>query len=74
MTAEEFSKAVALFGGAANFALPDRMRDVSDFRPVPDHQEVFTDASVDQSVIIDILVRSRKRYAVKLVSARTLGV
>jgi len=29
-----------LFGGAVAVALPDRLIDVSDFRPVPDNQEV----------------------------------
>lgn len=29
-----------LFGGACDMAFPDRFTDVSDFRPVPDHQEV----------------------------------
>jgi Ran-interacting Mog1 protein len=52
---------VALFGGAARVMLPARMEDVSDFRPVPDHQEVYTDASADQSVIVEILVCPRMR-------------
>lgn len=47
-----------LFGGMASFACPDRLQDVSEHRPVPDHQEVLTDARTDQSVIIEILVRS----------------
>lgn len=29
-----------LFGGAITAELPARLTDVSDFRPVPDHQEV----------------------------------
>ena len=31
-----------LFGGAIEIALPRRFLDVSEFRQVPDHQEVFT--------------------------------
>lgn len=30
----------ALFGGAIEMSLPQRFVDVSDYRPVPDHQEV----------------------------------
>ncbi len=29
-----------LFGGAIELAFPQRLADISDFRPVPDHQEV----------------------------------
>lgn len=46
-----------LFGGMASMTIPTRMQDVSDFRPVPDHQEVYADGAIDQSVIIEILVR-----------------
>ena len=46
-----------LFGGMASMQCPARLVDISDFRPVPDHQEVLTDASADQSVIVEILVR-----------------
>ena len=46
-----------LFGGAFNITLPTRMIDLSTFRLIPDHQEVWTDASADQSVIIEILER-----------------
>lgn len=28
-----------LYGGAAQLAFPQRFADISDFRPVPDHQE-----------------------------------
>ena len=34
-----------LFGGAVTASLPVRYVDVSDFRPVPDNQEVWTDAN-----------------------------
>ena len=46
-----------LFGGALSADLPDRYVDVSDFRPVPDNQEVWTDAERDESVIVEILER-----------------
>lgn len=45
----------ALFGGTVEMSLPQRFADVSDYRPVPDHQEVWTDASLDQSVILEIV-------------------
>ncbi len=32
----------ALFGGAIEMNLPQRFVDVSDYRPVPDHQEVHS--------------------------------
>jgi len=35
--------------------LHERFRDVSDFREVPDHQEVFQDPDADQSVIFEVL-------------------
>lgn len=46
-----------LFGGMAVIHCPARLEDVSAFRPVPDHQEVLADASSDQSLSIEILVR-----------------
>ena len=44
----------ALFGGAMSMSLPERFVDVSPFRDVPDHQEVFADADSDQSVVVEI--------------------
>lgn len=44
-----------LYGGMAVITLPERMTDLSDFRPVPDHQEAFADASLDQSVIVEVV-------------------
>ncbi|PSC69030.1 putative ran guanine nucleotide release factor [Micractinium conductrix] len=44
-----------LFGGAASLWLPQRFADISDFRPIPDHQEVFADANVDQSLVVEIV-------------------
>ena len=46
-----------LFGGAILASFPARYVDVSDFRPVPDNQEVWTDANRDESVIVEILER-----------------
>jgi hypothetical protein len=45
----------ALFGGALELALPARLVDVSDFRPVPDAQEVWADGDVDQSLVVEAL-------------------
>ena len=45
-----------LFGGAVIMGIPARLVDVSDFRPVPDNQEVLADGSTDQSVIVEIMV------------------
>jgi len=44
-----------LFGGAVEMAFPQRLIDVSDFRPVPDHQEVYADGGEDQSLIVEVL-------------------
>lgn len=59
-----------LFGGAALCAIPPRFTDIryifvliicvlvifdSDFREVPDNQEVFADARADQSIIIEFV-------------------
>ena len=48
-----------LFGGAIEAQIPSRFIDVSDFRPVPDHQEVFSDEAADQSIIIEIVELSQ---------------
>eukprot|EP01147_Barroeca_monosierra_P003524 gene3524-6142_t len=44
-----------LFGGAMSIEIPRRFVDVSQFREVPDNQEVFADGSTDQSFIIELL-------------------
>ncbi|PNW83396.1 hypothetical protein CHLRE_05g244850v5 [Chlamydomonas reinhardtii] len=44
-----------LWGGAVTCSLPARMLDVSDMRPVPDHQEIWADTGVDQAVIFEIV-------------------
>uniref|UniRef100_A0A1D1ZV82 Ran guanine nucleotide release factor n=1 Tax=Auxenochlorella protothecoides TaxID=3075 RepID=A0A1D1ZV82_AUXPR len=49
---------IKIFGGAISVPLPSRLQDVSDFRPVPDHQEIFTDAARDQSLIVEVVVRA----------------
>ncbi|EIE24757.1 Mog1p/PsbP-like protein [Coccomyxa subellipsoidea C-169] len=46
---------VQLFGGAAEIAVPSRFEDVSNIRPVPDNQEVYSDASVDQSIVVEVV-------------------
>jgi hypothetical protein len=46
---------LGLFGGAILVSLPSRLGDVSGFRQVPDHQEVFVDKETDISFIIEIL-------------------
>ncbi|KAJ2357245.1 hypothetical protein GGF43_001584 [Coemansia sp. RSA 2618] len=45
----------SLFGGAMSIDIPVGMVDISNFREVPDNQEVFANASTDQSVIVEIL-------------------
>jgi len=44
-----------LFGGALTCFLPNDAVDVSQFRTIPDHQEVFCHKDTDQSIMIDIL-------------------
>ncbi|KAJ2804443.1 hypothetical protein H4R20_002508 [Coemansia guatemalensis] len=46
-----------LYGGAMSMDVPKGMVDVSNFREVPDNQEVFADGTTDASVIIEILER-----------------
>lgn len=43
-----------LFGGAIIAALPESFTDVSKFRDVPDHQEVFNDDNTDTSLIVEL--------------------
>ncbi|KAI6249970.1 putative ran guanine nucleotide release factor [Erysiphe necator] len=47
----------SLYGGAITVELPSFFVDVSDFRQVPDHQEVFLDNSGFTSIIFDITER-----------------
>ncbi len=44
-----------LFGGAIVSKLPETFVDVSQFREIPDHQEVFVDNDSDASLIIELL-------------------
>lgn len=44
-----------LFGGKMAVDVPDEFEDVALFRPVPDNQEVFTNAKTDSSFIIELL-------------------
>lgn len=44
-----------LYGGAISINLPDSFKDVSDLRPVPDHQEVYLDQHSSASFIMEIL-------------------
>lgn len=43
-----------LYGGAVQLRAPASYEDVSQFRQVPDHQEVFADAEHDSSLIVEI--------------------
>ncbi|KAJ1727136.1 hypothetical protein LPJ61_004734, partial [Coemansia biformis] len=55
-----------LYGGAMSMAVPSGMVDVSNFRTVPDNQEVFADDN-DCSVIVEILesVSAQKHDALR---------
>ena len=44
-----------LFGGAITINLPSSFKDVSEMRPVPDHQEIFCDTSSDHSLSVEIV-------------------
>lgn len=43
-----------MYGGAMWMAVPERLLDVSPFRQVPDHQEIYADAKADQSVVVEL--------------------
>lgn len=45
-----------LFGGAMQICMPRRLQDMSDSRPVPDHQELYTDRGSDDALLIEIVV------------------
>ena len=54
-------KTVSLYGGAITCQIPERFLDCSEFRQVPDHQEVFIDKNQsDQSIIFEILEQQNK--------------
>ncbi|KAH9854039.1 Mog1p/PsbP-like protein [Lenzites betulinus] len=44
-----------LFGGAITTTLPTRLLDASDFRQVPDTQEVYLSPDSDISIIVEVL-------------------
>lgn len=44
----------ALYGGAMECELDERYQDISAFRQVPDHQEVFCDPLTNESIVIEI--------------------
>ncbi|KAI9477365.1 hypothetical protein LPJ78_001801 [Coemansia sp. RSA 989] len=56
-----------LYGGAMCIDMPNGMADISNFREVPDNQEVFASTTTDQSVIVEILesVSQQKHEATK---------
>ncbi|KAI0747915.1 Mog1p/PsbP-like protein [Daedaleopsis nitida] len=49
------SAAKELFGGAITVSLPTDLIDASDFRQVPDTQEVFVSSTSDISLIVEVL-------------------
>mmetsp|Transcript_30435 Transcript_30435/g.45907 ORF Transcript_30435/g.45907 Transcript_30435/m.45907 type:complete len:197 (+) Transcript_30435:76-666(+) len=51
------SPKVELYGGAIVAELPESFADASEFRQVPDHQEVWVDTASDASFIVEILER-----------------
>ncbi|KAM7540960.1 hypothetical protein Aperf_G00000035759 [Anoplocephala perfoliata] len=54
MSANGFSQQ-SLYGGALQICLPSPVIDASNFRQVPDNQEVFVNPTNNQSIIVDIL-------------------
>ncbi|KAI8083298.1 uncharacterized protein B0P05DRAFT_50119 [Gilbertella persicaria] len=56
-----------LFGGAIVAPLPGSFLDASQFRQVPDNQEVFVDTNTQQSLIFELLeqVESKQHDAIK---------
>ena len=48
-----------LFGGALTADVPSDFNDLSDVVPIDDHQEVFSRAASDESVVIEIIDRVR---------------
>lgn len=46
-----------LFGGSMSISTPSSMVDMSEYRQVPDHQEVFADATTGASLIVELLAR-----------------
>ena len=46
---------VELYGGAISFRVPRDFDDVSNLRPVPDHQEVYVQRNGINSIIVELL-------------------
>ncbi|KAJ9451522.1 putative ran guanine nucleotide release factor [Diplonema papillatum] len=44
-----------MYGGAMEMSIPASFVDTSDFRQVPDHQEVWADMDTNRSIILEIL-------------------
>lgn len=44
-----------LFGSGIKILVPKDFKDVSDFRQVPDHQEVFVSNDSDATLIVELL-------------------
>ncbi|ETW02278.1 hypothetical protein H310_05827 [Aphanomyces invadans] len=44
-----------LYGGALSCEIPRGFADVSEFRQVPDNQEVFAEAATDRCIIVELL-------------------
>jgi len=49
------ARVVHLYGGAARARVPARFIDLSDVAPVPDHQEVFFDPALEESVHFELV-------------------
>lgn len=43
-----------LWGGSFQALIPNRFLDLSDVRPVPNHQEIYSDSDYDQSIIFEL--------------------
>eukprot|EP01053_Blabericola_migrator_P005576 Blabericola_migrator_1__5575@NODE_2839_length_2296_cov_30_711978_g1781_i0_p3_GENE_NODE_2839_length_2296_cov_30_711978_g1781_i0NODE_2839_length_2296_cov_30_711978_g1781_i0_p3_ORF_typecomplete_len179_score34_84Mog1/PF04603_12/4e24_NODE_2839_length_2296_cov_30_711978_g1781_i016812217 len=52
-------KQVECFGGAIKLQVPSDLRDESDYRPIPDNQEVFYNPQTKVSIILDIMELAR---------------
>lgn len=44
-----------LFGGGITVKVPKDFKDVSQFRQVPDNQEVFVSSTSDETLIVELL-------------------
>jgi hypothetical protein len=50
-----------LYGGALAALIPGRLADVASARPVPDHQEAFSDPAADEALVFEIVARACRR-------------